>query len=289
MSLNAVKILGTKITISSKKEILEELEKFIVSRPSSGKNILTVVTPNPEQIVYAARHAHVAKLINRADVAIPDGVGIVWASCLINNSAIPKRIPGVEFMEDLVSIAAKRAIPVALIGGRGDVAVEAFECLSRRMQGLKGVGIPAPSMQVVQGELKAEQKDNLDTYFSAVTRTIALNGVKIVFVGLGAPKQELFIERLCREMSLRDRSYGEAISKISERLPRFARNDNMVIMSVGGSFDIITGRTPRAPVWVRNLGLEWFWRLIREPWRLGRQLALLKFVWLVVRERWSGK
>lgn len=268
MSLHAVKILGINITISSKKEILEYLQKFLLKNSksniqyskSAGKP-LVIVTPNPEQIVYARGDSHFRQIMNQADVALPDGIGIVWASRILSSSRLTinglrltKAIPGVELMEDLVAMAAKQGVPTALIGGRGDLAVEAFECLQAKYPGLKGWGHPVPEIQL-------DQLGKLDEFVQFVSKKIRETGVRIVFVALGAPKQEYFIERL-------------------------ARLSPVIYMSVGGSFDMITSRTPRAPQIIRTIGLEWFWRLLREPWRLGRQLALVKFVWLVLQERY---
>ena len=91
-------------------------------------------------------------------------------------------------------------------------------------------------------------------------------------MGLGAPKQEEFIERLAREMSLRSRAKSR-------------EKQSLILMSVGGSFDIITGRLKRAPLLIRSIGFEWAWRLAVEPWRWRRQLALVKFIVLVLREK----
>ena len=307
MSLDAVKILGINITISSKKEILEYLQKFLlqnsksnIQHPKSAGKPLVIVTPNPEQIVYARGDSHFRQIMNQADVALPDGGGIVWASKLLKSQVsslksqtIQERIPGVELMEDLVAIAAKQGVPIALIGGRGNLAIEAFECLKIKYPGLDGVAIAVPLIRVLGWELKIDRHNNPNEYFHNLVRTIVQKGVKIVFVGLGAPKQELFIEQLVHIMSFRPMSRNPGKQTW---IPGQARDDKkrVIFMSVGGSFDIITNRTPRAPEWVRSLrvplfsgliGSEFIWRLFREPWRLGRQLALLKFTWLVVWER----
>lgn len=241
MSLHAVKILGIKVNTSSKKEVLEYLEK-------NTKNPFILVTPNPEQVVLAQKDKRFANILNQADVAIPDGVGVAWATRA-------KRIPGVELMEGLVEQAAIRSIPIGLIGGWNKVAVEAFECLKRTYPSLNGWALEPEELEIEK-----------------IAQKIQKTGVGMVFVGLGAPKQEYFIEAL--GMSLRR-------SRAKSRETR----QSLVLMSVGGSFDIIAGRIPRAPRLFQALGLEWLWRLFREPWRLKRQRALVKFIWLVFKER----
>ena len=111
MSLNAVKMLGISVTISPKDTILEYLEKGLEKPSVKQKKSLVIVTPNPEQIVRAQKDKRFAEILNRADVSIPDGIGLALVMRL-------QRIPGVELMEDLVAMAAKRGYPVALIGGR---------------------------------------------------------------------------------------------------------------------------------------------------------------------------
>lgn len=270
MSLNAVKILGISITTNTKKEILEEIQKYlelsnypIIKLSNKRQKPFIIVTPNPEQIVYAQQDKHFVEILNQADVAIPDGIGLVAAMRLLaqksdvrSQMSEVRRISGVELMEDLVAMAARRGYPIALIGGRVGVAVRALECLLRKHPGLSGWAMDP-------GELHLGDLGNLGD----LSKKIKGTGVRIVFVGLGAPKQEFFIERL--SLSLRPDQIG-------------TRDDTpIVLMSVGGSFDMISGRTPRAPRAIQAIHLEWLWRLIRQPWRLRRQLCLVKFLWLL--------
>ena len=331
MSLAAVKILGINITTNSKSEILEDLQKFIVhgswfvdKKKKKTKKILIIVTPNPEQIVYARKDSHFQDILNQADVAIPDGIGLVWASRILSLShitshvsCITKSIPGIEFMETLVLWAAKRRVPIALIGGRGGLAVRTLDCLSKQHPGLRNswaedgpeIEITDPASRQGGHEFRIMNYDeNLENrngknsasipvatirkerYFERLTEKIREHKTQIIFVGLGAPKQEYFIEKLV--LSLRDRSNGEAISQMKKdcRVARrlAPRNDiPIVLMSVGGSFDEIAGTVHRAPQWVSTIGLKWLWRLILQPWRIGRQFALVKFIVFVARERYS--
>lgn len=254
MSLHTVKILGISITISPKKEILEHIEKSL-------KKPLVIVTPNPEQIVLAQHDKQFAIILNKADVAIPDGIGVALVAGVA-------RVAGVELMEDLVGVAAKQSLPVALIGGRGDLAVKTFECLQAKYPGLNGWAIEPEQLQMQE-----------------IAKKIEKTGIGMVFVGLGAPKQELFIEQLVHRLEFIVHSKSSQKSMNHE----LSTVNHIVFMSVGGSFDIIAGRTPRAPGIMRSMGLEWLWRLALEPWRLRRQLALVKFVWLLMIERFTNK
>ncbi|MBI5619834.1 WecB/TagA/CpsF family glycosyltransferase [Candidatus Gottesmanbacteria bacterium] len=292
MSLNAVKMLGISITTSPKKEILEHLQKYLLQNPKSQiqnpkKPVkpLVIVTPNPEQIIYAQKNKHFAEILNQADVAIPDGIGIVLAGRFLQETGdrgqgteIKGRIAGVELMEDLVAMAAERGYPIALIGGRGRVAVEALECLRQKYPGLVG-------WAQEPGELQLGNLGDVSDLGEKIQKT----NTRLVFVGLGAPKQEFFIERLSlslRGASLRATRQSHVKTKQEIASPSVrSRNDNLIMMSVGGSFDIISGRTLRAPLFIRNVGLEWLWRLARQPWRWRRQLALVKFFWLVLKTK----
>ncbi len=321
MSLHAVKMLGINITNSSRETILKEIQKGLEvggkwgdNFPKTGRKTLVIVTPNPEQVVYARGHSHFREVLNRADVAIPDGVGLVWASKILSRLpitdyrlSIVKAIPGVDLMDDLVRIAEIRHVPVALIGGSGDLALKAFECLRQKHPGLTGLAMGAPEFVVgssglafaqndMSGELKGREfqvndsdlnfplvYENLEIYIQQLTRKLKDAGVQMVFVGLGAPKQEYLIEKLRSSFIV----HGKANQKTMNHEQR--TNNLVIFMSVGGSFDVIAGRIRRAPVVFRSIGFEWLWRLIIEPWRIRRQLALLKFAFLVLKERYRFK
>jgi len=251
MSLSAVKILKIKVTKSSKKEILEEIQKCLFREQGSGYRVhknLIIFTPNVEQIVLAQKNLEFRDVLNRADVAIPDSIGVVWASKILTPPGLLEPIPGVDFIQDLVRIAYDRHVPIGLIGGTGNVAIGTLECLRKTYPNL--IGWDSESTDVVQLALRIKEQKT-----------------QMVFVGLGAPKQEFFIEDLARELS--------TISHLR----------STIFMAVGGSFDILSGRLPRAPVFMRTLGLEWLWRLMLEPRRIFRQLAIVEFVWLVIRKR----
>lgn len=275
MSLNNQKILGVSVTTNKRETILEDIKEgldvFAQSRhraPAKRSKPRIIVTPNPEQIMYARKHKQLRDILNRADVALPDGIGLVWAARFLGYKASDTtddetiaRIPGVEFMEDLVQIAAKRGVRIGLIGGFAGLAVEALECLQAAYPGIMGWAEDGP---VLTGADETVIDGVEAAYWRQLAEKIAKTRTGIVFVGLGAPKQEYFIHRLSQELSA-----------------------PVVCMSVGGSFAIFANKLRRAPVFIRSIGFEWFWRLLQEPWRVRRQLQLLSFIVLVLRTKFS--
>ena len=224
-------LLGVNITIDNKETILTEVRNYLLGK--SKKFPFVIVTPNPEQIMLAQRDKEFLKLLNKVDVSLPDGIGIVWAM-----KGIVSRIPGIDFMQDLVRMANKNNWTIGLIGGWNGVGEKALAELQKSYANLHGWAITP------------EETDE-----KKLAQHIADSNTKIVFVGLGAPKQEQYID---------------VLKKHSGRV---------VFMAVGGAFDMIAGVTLRAPDWIQKIGLEWLYRLFRQPWRWRRQMQLILFIW----------
>ncbi len=261
MRLNAVKVLGISVTNTSQNEILEEIQKYLTPQAKNIQKPLKIFTPNTEQLVRAKQDPAFADILNQADISLPDTVGIAFASRILTKDGIRKTIPGVDFMEDLVQLAEKCHVPIGLIGGRDNLAVDTLNCLRKKYHLLQDSwALDGPEV-LIQNSVLTIQNENEKVYFERLARRVVREGTRMVFVALGPPKQEYFIQRLTPLLS------------------------GVILMSVGGSFDIISGRLRRAPVWMRNIGLEWLWRLILEPWRIRRQRALVEFVWMVIREK----
>ncbi len=365
--LHAVNILGINVTIDSKKTILEYLKKYLqhagqkekINEKNTGYvvqkgiNPLIIVTPNPEQIVYAGDQPEFRIILNQADVAIPDGTGVVWAMNVKNvrlphtgNQMKIERIPGVELMENLVSIGAKQGVTIGLIGGKDGVALKAFECLREKYLTLTGwaeepaVTIKSQKPYFTENKHTGDPKTHKnssemqlqiigwigreDEYFKKLAERIIKTNTNMIFVALGAPKQEYFMDALRYELSDFVQKRGIPVDKSTVHIPVLPKIDGknmltsqknqnhsdtthqfaspavretvpgipeglhfpVILMAVGGSFDIITGHVQRAPLVMRSIGFEWLWRLLIEPWRWRRQLALLKFIFLILR---SGK
>jgi len=237
-----IDILGVKIDNLSFDQVLDKVEQFL----KDGKKHY-IVTPNPEMVVLAQKDSQFRQILNSADLAIPDGIGLVWASRLLRGKekkGIRERVRGVDFADKLCQIAAKKGAAVGFLGGKDKVADKAAKCQIAKYPGLK----------VVFALGSDPEKAAID-----------IKKVDILFVAYGAPKQEFWI---------------------SQNLPKLPVK---IAIGVGGVFDYWADKVKRAPKWLQNLGLEWLWRLILQPWRIKRQLALLIFVYLVIKQRLSLK
>lgn len=213
-------ILGVKIDDVNMDEAVSKVHLWL-----QGKAKKYIVTPNPEFIVTAQSDPQFKKILNNADLAIPDGAGLKLSG-LIKNT-----IPGTDLMEKLVEKSVDWGITVGFLGGRNGVAEKTADCLQKKYPGIKIDSFP-----------------------------------DLLFVAFGHPKQEKWIYKNLPKLKVK------------------------VAMGVGGAFDYISGQVPRAPKFLRNLGLEWLFRLLIQPWRIKRQFKLLTYLWFCVKLRlWSQK
>ncbi|HEY6324956.1 MAG TPA: WecB/TagA/CpsF family glycosyltransferase [Candidatus Cybelea sp.] len=201
-----------------------------------------VVTLGTEMVVYAQRDARFRAIVNACALSLCDTVGLL-AVARRRGAPLRDRVTGVELVERLCAGAASTGLPVYFVGGASGVAAEAAGILKARFPGLVIAG--------VRDGFFAESES------ADVAAAIAASGARLLFAGMGSPRQEYWLAQ-----HLRQTGCGVGIG-------------------VGGSFDVIAGRVRRAPALVRRIGLEWLYRLIREPRRWRRQLALPRFVWLV--------
>ncbi|BAS28771.1 WecB/TagA/CpsF family glycosyltransferase [Limnochorda pilosa] len=217
-----------------------------------------VVTCNPELAMHAQAPGEggeaLRAVLARADLTLADGVGLVWGARFLGH-ALPGRVAGADLAERLCGEAARYGWRLFLWGGEPGVAQSAAARLRERWPGLQVVGTE-------HGYLREGEE-------AAALERLRQAQPHLVLVGLGAPRQELWIDRL--------RATGEAASP--------AR----VMLGVGGVLDVWAGRKPRAPGWVQWLGLEWLYRTVLEPRRLRRLVALPRFVAAVLAERLRGE
>ncbi len=202
-----------------------------------------IATVNPEFVVMAQTNADLMRALNASALNVPDGVGLMWAARRLK-SPLRERVTGQEMVDRIAALAAERGHRVFFLGAREGIAERAAEKLKEKFERLEIAGCYA-------GSPAREEEDEI------VARVNAANP-QILFVAYGPPKQELWIAR------------------------NTARLNVSVAMGVGGTFDTLAGIVPRAPQWIRDAGLEWTYRLLREPRRFKRQLAIPYFMWLVM-------
>lgn len=202
-----------------------------------------VCTINPEFIMIAQRDANFANILRRADLCVPDGVGLLWAARYLGQP-LPERVTGSDGVPIIAARAAREGWKLFFLGAAPGVAERAAQILQEQHPGLQVVGTYAGSPAPAEEDALVERVNS--------------SGAEILFVAYGAPEQDKWIAR---------------------NLPRLTVG---MAMGVGGAFDFIAGVVPRAPVWMQRLGLEWAFRLVRQPWRFRRMLRLPRFVLAVV-------
>lgn len=235
-----------------------------VTREEAGARVETlldeprhhlVTTPNPEMLVLASRDAAFRDALHLADLAVPDGIGLVYVARL-KGMRLPERVTGTDLMDDIAGIAAKRGLSAYLLGGRDDAAEDAAKMLLRRHRGLRIVGSE-------DGGQVSFSDDGTPVVDPVVEARILEAAPDILFVAFGHGVQERWIT-------------AHAASFPSVRLA----------MGVGGAFDFLAERVPRAPALLRNAGLEWLWRFGVQPWRFKRiWTAVAVFPYLALTER----
>jgi N-acetylglucosaminyldiphosphoundecaprenol N-acetyl-beta-D-mannosaminyltransferase len=193
-----------------------------------------IATVNPEFVMRAHSDREFARVLESAALCLPDGSGVVWAARR-QGCDMAGPVTGVDLIPPLAAMCARRGWRMFLLGAAPGVAAD----LAARLLA------EHPGLTVAHHVGSAEPAADDET-----VRVVAEHRPQVLLVAFGAPKQELWIERAGR------------------------RVDVPVAMGVGGSFDYLTGRVPRAPAWMRRAGLEWLFRLARQPWRVRRMAVL---------------
>lgn len=236
-------LLGVELPSETKEEVLENIIKY-TKNPYGNCVIMSL---NPEIFVLIHDNKHFKKAVQEAQIKIIDGVGVMLAARLLH-IPVQGRITGVDLTDDLIHEAAQRRMTIMLIGGQANVAESLADCYKKRYPSLNILGF-----QGIEN-ISAPKQSEEEKIFSIVADTKP----QIIFFAFGSPMQELWV------------------SKHKTRLK------GIVCAGVGGTFDFLSGKVPRAPKFVRFAGLEWLYRLIKQPWRWRRQLRLLTFVKLVL-------
>lgn len=209
-----------------------------------GEGTHYVVTPNPEIVEVCRENPAARDAVNGADLVLPDGVGVVKGAAMLG-TPLKEKTPGIEFAAGLMGKMAQQGKSLYLLGAKPGVAELAGQRLTQRYPGLRIAGTH-------------------DGYFKEdgpVVEAIRQSGADVVFVCLGAPKQELWMAK-----------NGSATGA-------------HLLCGLGGSLDVFAGVVARAPKFWSDHGLEWFYRLCKEPRRIGRMMKLPLFLVHVKQEK----
>lgn len=235
-------VLGIRYDNVTMAEALDAARTFLQSDASGY-----VVTPNAE-IAYEALHSEaLRRVLNDAQLVLPDGAGVVLASKLVR-SPLKQKVAGFDFAMQLLPVLAELGLRLFLLGSKAGVAEQAAEILREKYPNLCICG-------------------TADGYFSQdgeALEAIRAAQADVIYVCLGAPKQEFFMQ--------------------CNLTPSGAK----LMLGLGGTLDVVAGHVKRAPRWMQKLGLEWFYRLLRQPNRFGRMLRLPKYIFAALKKRWKG-
>ena len=237
-----IDVMGVSFDNVTMDEALQKAKMIL-----AGERAQYVVTPNAEIVYEAMQSEDFRALLNDAALVLPDGAGVVLGSKLLK-TPLKEKVAGVDFADRLLGILAETGGSVYLLGSKPGVAELAAEKMLAKHPGLTIAGMA-------------------DGYFKEEAPVIEkINAAKpdVLFVCLGAPKQEKFMQ-----------THRDAL-------------EVKLMAGLGGSLDSFAGTVKRAPKWMIDLSLEWLYRLIKEPKRFGRMLRLPKFLWAVICKRIGG-
>jgi N-acetylglucosaminyldiphosphoundecaprenol N-acetyl-beta-D-mannosaminyltransferase len=243
-----VNIAGIEIDSYSFNQVLDEITKHIFL----NKNPEYVVTPNAQHILLLQKDADFRQIYRHAFLSVPDGVPLLWAAKFLG-TPLNGRVNGTDLFEKLCEVAANKGLTVFLLGGRTGAADKAAKILQARHPSLKIVGTYCPPYGF---ESNAAE-------LALINSKITVASPDILFVGLGAPKQEKWIYANYQQLNV------------------------PISLGIGVSFELVADMVKRAPFWMQQSGLEWLFRLMVEPQRLWQRYILgnPQFIWLVIKQK----
>ncbi len=207
---------------------------------------------NAAKVVHAQKDEDLRRAINNSDIVNIDGQAVVWALRLLGHK-VPHRVAGCDLFQDLVALCALKGYKPYFFGAKEEVLLTMIENLRKKH----------PALQIA-GYRNGYYSDHQE---EQIAQSIKESKADMLFLGITSPKKEIFIDKYSKKMSV------------------------PFTMGVGGSFDIVAGKTLRAPVWMQNAGLEWLYRIYQEPGRMWKRYLITntRFILLIFRTYFSGK
>ena len=227
-----LKILNIWVDPVSRPEAIRRVEEFL----ADGTRVRSIFSANPEKNFSVPRDSVLQEVFQSADMLVPDGIGVVWAAKVLHGVK-HARLPGVELLEDICSLAVRGRHPIFVYGAQEEINAIAVEKLQERHPGLIVAG---RSHGYVREEEMAELIGRINS-----------SRAEVLFLALGSPRQERWFA-----------THRESLKTVR------------VCQGIGGSLDVIAGMVRRAPETWRRLDAEWLYRLLSEPGRIRRQKVL---------------
>lgn len=251
--IEKIDILGIKV---DRVDMVSAIKRFgeIMEAPGCSQ----IVTPNSEIVVNATKDSTLAKLIEQADLVIPDGIGLVYASKILKQP-LTERVTGIDFTENALSWLARRGGSVYFLGGRPDAGLGGGESVALLAAQKKKQQFPS---LVIAGARDGYFKEGDE---EGLVREINGSGADFLCVGLGSPKQEHFVSKHREKLNVK------------------------AAVGIGGSLDVWAGTLSRAPEFYQKHGLEWLYRFVQEPSRYKRMAALPLFMIKVIASKGRNK
>lgn len=225
----------------------------LISEAIDSKKQINHTVVNAGKIVMMHKDDALHKSVSTCDLINADGQAIVWASKLLGKP-LPERVAGIDLMENLVKRAFQKNYKIFFFGAKEEIVKAVVDTYSKQYS-------PTVIAGYRNGYFKKEEEQN-------IANQIANSVANILFVAISSPTKENFLF-----------NYRETLKKVN------------FVMGVGGSFDVVSGKVKRAPIWMQKMGLEWFYRFIQEPKRMWKRYLVgnISFMWIVLKERLGFK
>lgn len=229
---------------------MQETLALVQEKINKGEQLHHVVV-NAGKVVAMQKDSELRKSVNESDIINADGQAVVWASSFLGKP-LKERVAGIDLMANLVDMAYRNNYKIFLFGAKEEVVKTVVEKYSETYS-------PNIIAGYRNGYFEASEEE-------AIAHQIADSGTQMLFVAISSPIKENFLYK-----------YRDVLKNVN------------LIMGVGGSFDVFAGKTKRAPIWMQNAGLEWFYRFLQEPKRMWKRYLVgnSKFIYLVMKERFS--
>lgn len=245
--MKKIAIMDVEINNINKDETIEIISKWLLENKT---NVFTIFTPNTEIIMLCDKDDNLKRIINDGSLVLPDGIGLIIAS-KIKNKPLKQRITGFDTSIEILKIAKENNYKIYLLGGAPGVSGKAAKKITEEYG------------NIICGNHHGYFKGNHTGYKNDIEELEIINNINslkpdILFVGFGSPKQEMWIDLNKHNLHTK------------------------LIIGNGGSMDVISGNVKRAPMFFQKFGLEWLYRLIKDPKRIKRQTVLPIFIFKIL-------